>query len=202
MSLENYDPVALRIDRFWKQYPNGRILTELVDLTGDRIIVKAEIYTDREDARPVASDFAMEIQGTSKVNQFFHLEAGVTSAIGRALATFNFQGDPSKVGADARPSREEMQKVQRTSGQSAAAPRQTQQGDRPQIANPDALASEKQIVTVRRMAHQLAKQITDHEIASMTKGRASELIGQFSAEIANAKARQEDQNLADAEEPF
>jgi hypothetical protein len=94
MSIENYEPVAVRIDKFWKAYPNGRIHTDLVEFSGERVIARAEIYADREDARPVAVDFALEVQGSSNVNRHFHLEACVTSAIGRALATFNIQGDP------------------------------------------------------------------------------------------------------------
>ena len=52
VSLDNYEPVAVRIDKFWKTHPNGRIITDLVEFSGERVIARAEIYTDREDTRP------------------------------------------------------------------------------------------------------------------------------------------------------
>lgn len=193
MSLENYEPVAVRIDKFWKAYPNGRILTDLVEFSAERVIARAEIYTDREDTRPVASDFALEIQGSSNVNRNFHLEACVTSAIGRALATFNIQGDPSKLGADARPSREEMTKVERmeTTNPGGGAVTVT----RPVGAG---TASDKQKWAIKKMSKELGK-LPPTTLDSLSKQQASDLITELNAELANGKAAQEDLNQ---EEPF
>ena len=198
MSIENYEPVAVRIDKFWKAYPNGRIHTDLVEFSADRVIARAEIYADREDTRPVAVDFALEVQGSSNVNKHFHLEACVTSAIGRALATFNIQGDPTKLGADARPSREEMTKVARTSG----TPMQTSNpgGGNVTITQPvgAGTASDKQKWAIKKMSKELGK-LPPTNLDSLSKQQASDLIGKLDAEIANGKAAEEDDNR---EEPF
>lgn len=189
MSLENYEPVAVRIDKFWKQYPDGRILTDLIEFSADRVIARAEIYTDRNDTRPVASDFALEIQGSSNVNRNFHLEACVTSAIGRALATFNIQGDPSKLGADARPSREEMTKVARMETSNPGGGEVTV--TKPALAG---TASDKQKWAIKKMSKELGK-LPPINLESLSKQEASDLITDLNTEIANGKA-------AEQEEPF
>lgn len=178
MSLDNYEPVAVRIDKFWKANPNGRIITDLVEFSGDRVIARAEIYADRDDPRPAAVDFALEVQGSSNVNRNFHLEACVTSAIGRALATFNIQGDPTKLGSDARPSREEMAKVQRTATTSnnAGEVRVTRHG---------APASDKQKWAIKKISKELGK-LPPANLDQLTVSEASDLIGQLDAEKANA----------------
>lgn len=197
MSIENYEPVAVRIDKFWKAYPNGRIHTDLVEFSSDRVIARAEIYADREDTRPVAVDFALEVQGSSNVNKHFHLEACVTSAIGRALATFNIQGDPTKLGADARPSREEMTKVSRVTN---VVQMETSNpgGGNVTITQPvgAGTASDKQKWAIKKMSKELGK-LPPVNLDSLSKSQASDLIGALDAEIANGKAAEQDQ-----EEPF
>lgn len=186
LSIENYEPVAVRIDKFWKQYPNGRIHTDLVEFSAERVIARAEIYSDREDTRPVAVDFALEVQGSSNVNKHFHLEACVTSAIGRALATFNIQGDPTKLGADARPSREEMTKVERVQNGNVTVTQPVGAGT----------ASDKQKWAIKKMSKELGK-LPPTNLDSLSKSQASDLIGALDAEIANGRAAE-----ADQEEPF
>jgi len=105
-NLEDYDTVESRIKKFWEQFPNGRIHTQIMHNDGSRFIVQAWIYTDREDERSVTSGMAEEIVGSSMVTKTSALEVCETSAIGRALANFIFSGNK-------RPSREEMEKVER-----------------------------------------------------------------------------------------
>ena len=109
--LSQYEPVADRIARFWEQYPNGRIATRIIERTEKDIIVEAEIYTDRDDARPVTNDFAQESIGLSQITKHSWLETCTTSAIGRALGDLNFAA--KKNGKIQRPSREEINKVER-----------------------------------------------------------------------------------------
>ncbi len=111
--LDNYEPVADRISKFWDKYPNGRLHTEIVLINETEIVIKASAYTDREDTRPAAIDFAQETRGSSNINKQSFIENCSTSALGRVLATLNFQ--PKKDGKAIRPSREEMKAVSRAS---------------------------------------------------------------------------------------
>lgn len=104
----DYEPVDQRLNRFWENHPDGRVHTDLVYDDGQRCIVKASIYFDRQDPTPVAVDYAEEVLTDRGVNSTSRIENCCTSAIGRALADCGYA---SKTGA--RPSREEMQKVER-----------------------------------------------------------------------------------------
>ena len=115
-NLNDYATVAERITAFWAKHPEGRIHTTLVEYAADHVVMRAEIFSDREDARPVATDYAEEIRTERGVNSSSMVENCSTSAIGRALA--NYGMSLSK----ARPSREEMQKVQRMEQASRPAP--------------------------------------------------------------------------------
>ena len=116
MSIEDYEPVASRLARFWAAHPDGRIITSLVTFEGDRVIAQCDVYLDRDDLRPVATDFAEELRGSNNVNKTSHIENALTSATGRALADCNFASSDDW---NKRPSREEMQKVQRMTGQNS-----------------------------------------------------------------------------------
>ena len=107
--LDNYEPVADRIAKFWEKYPEGRLHTEIVLINETEIVIKASAYTNREDARPAAIDFAQESRGSSNINKQSFIENCSTSALGRVLATLNFQ--PKRDGKALRPSREEMTRV-------------------------------------------------------------------------------------------
>lgn len=103
--LDNYEPVADRITKFWKLFPNGRILTEIKLINETEVVVQASIFTDREDVRPASVDWAHETRGSSNINRASFLENCSTSAIGRGLATLGLSASKN------RPSREEMLKV-------------------------------------------------------------------------------------------
>jgi hypothetical protein len=112
-NLDDYEPVASRIARFWVEHPCGAIHTELVFDDGKRCIVKATVHFDSTQA-PVSSDYAEEHYSERGVNATSRVENCSTSAQGRALAAAGFlPSDWTK-----KPSREEMAKVER---QSAAA---------------------------------------------------------------------------------
>lgn len=106
-NLENYETVEDRLSKFWEEHSEGRILTSIHYYDDNRILVRAEIYFNREDDRPVATGYAEEIRGASPVNRTSHAENAETSAIGRGLANCGYAAK------GARPSREEMEKVQR-----------------------------------------------------------------------------------------
>ncbi len=105
----DYEMVEDRLAKFWKDNPNGRVYTEVVKTSDDgtMVIVKAYIYADKEDINPVATGIAQELQGQGGfANTDAWMENCETSAIGRALANWNYQGTGKK-----RPSKEEMSKV-------------------------------------------------------------------------------------------
>jgi hypothetical protein len=159
MSIEDYEPVASRLARFWEKHPEGRVITKLVTIEGDRVVVQADIYVDREDDRPIATDFAEEIRGSNNVNKTSHVENACTSAIGRALADCDFA---SSTDWTKRPSREEMSKVQRMSGDT----RITESSD---------LASEKQQNMIRAVCKSMGK-VPPANLQGMTKREASQYI--------------------------
>lgn len=104
----DYEPVEDRLRRFYEQYPDGRVTTDLVAYSDTQYIVKATIYRDHDPATmPWATGYAEETVGSSPVNRTSALENGETSAIGRALANANFAAKGK------RPSREEMNKAAR-----------------------------------------------------------------------------------------
>ena len=159
MSIEDYEPVASRLARFWEKHPEGRVITKLITFEGDRVIVQADIYVDREDDRPVATDFAEELRGSNNVNKTSHIENACTSAIGRALADCDFA---SSTDWTKRPSREEMHKVERMSG-----------GTR--ITESSNLASEKQQNMIRAVCKSMGK-TPPANLQGMTKREASAYI--------------------------
>lgn len=120
-NIDDYETVGERISRAHADHPDLRIVTNLVDVVRDpetqkplQYIVRAEVwYGDILKA----VDYAEEIVGSSPVNKTSALENACTSSIGRALANANYQGtDPRSK----RPSREEMEKVQRAESASVS----------------------------------------------------------------------------------
>jgi hypothetical protein len=104
--LSSYEPVSDRITKFWAKYPQGRLHTEIVLINETEVVVKALAFTDKDDARPTAVDFAQETRNSSHINRNNFLENASTSAIGRVLNTVGISSKGGK-----RPSREEMLKV-------------------------------------------------------------------------------------------
>ena len=131
-NLDNYETVEERLVKFWEAHPEGRILTSIYHYDDNKVVIKAEIYFNREDDRPVATGYAEEVRGSSPVNKTAHVENADTSAIGRGLANCGFQSK-----AAPRPSRQEMDKVKRYS----EAPRDYQKTTAPQMYAQDDQAS-------------------------------------------------------------
>ena len=168
--LDSYEPVASRIARFWAEHPCGAIHTELVFDDGHRCVIKATVYFD-STAAPVSSDYAEEMQTERGVNATSRLENCSTSAQGRALAAAGFlPSDWTK-----KPSREEMQKVQRQGGDYQ--PAQRTSGATVITENGD-LASDKQRNMIKAVCKSLGK-TPPVELQSFTKRQASAYIDEL-----------------------
>jgi hypothetical protein len=157
----DYAEVAERLPLFWKDCPRGRIVTEIVVDDGQRIVIRAELYADIADTVPTTTGYAEEIRGSSMVNKTSALENCETSAIGRALANYQYQGSKK------RASLEEMVKVYR-------------QGEQPQTttnaapARTQSLGSSSEPPTAKQLGMLRAKNWEG--AAPTTKREASELI--------------------------
>jgi hypothetical protein len=118
-NLSDYETVEERIRRFYKDNPDGRIITENQTTLQDRQVgtwvVYAAVYlTNDREALARATGLAFEVDGQGMANKTSALENAETSAIGRALANAGYSGNK-------RASREEMAKVARDKKPSATA---------------------------------------------------------------------------------
>lgn len=122
-NLNDYETVKSRKERFYKDHPNGRIIVELMNQdVENHAIFRASIYLSPEDqglTLPRSTGYAYEIRdrelsvSTSgkqyeSINYTSWTENAEESAIGRALDNAGYSGNK-------KPSREEMEKVQRMS---------------------------------------------------------------------------------------
>ena len=101
-----------RLKKFWKDNPNGRINTDVVSSSSDgtMVIVKAELFADKDDIVPVSTGLAQETKGLGGfANNEAWLENCESSSLGRALANWKYQGNKKP-----RPTQEEMKKVTET----------------------------------------------------------------------------------------
>jgi hypothetical protein len=166
-NLDDYEPVAARLDRWLKDHPDGRVITDLVHYLQDVAVFKAELWLDGEI---IATGWAEEVRGQGNVNRTSHVENCETGAVGRALANAGYAGsDVSK-----RPSREEMGKVQRMSqGTDKRMPDV-------RITQPDGVASEKQINYIKSLL-KAAGHLRPANLDSITKGEASAMVDALKA---------------------
>jgi hypothetical protein len=154
-NLDDYEPVASRLDRFLKAHPDARVITDLVHYGSDIAVFKAELWLDGEI---IATGWAEEIRGQGNVNKTSHLENCETGAVGRALANAGLSGSDF----NKRPSREEMGKVQRMQGDT-------------QITEPSNLASDKQLNMIRAVCKSMGRTVPSG-IQGWTKKEASQFI--------------------------
>ena len=105
-NLEEYELVEDRLKAFWKDNPKGTITTDVVHITDDGSCVTIKAYVHNNDGNLVSTGIAQETKGQGGfANKDAWVENCETSAIGRALANWKYQGSSK------RPSAQEMSKV-------------------------------------------------------------------------------------------
>ena len=104
-NLDDYETVEERLIKYWKDHPNGRIITHLLESGSARFIVKADLYRGDDLQTVWTTGLAEETVQGRGVNATSALENCETSAIGRALANAGYATKGK------RASREEMSKV-------------------------------------------------------------------------------------------
>ncbi len=105
--LSNYETVEERLVRWWQAYPNAQIVTTMVHYDTKTVVFRAEGLVD---GRVIATGYAEEVHGSSPVNKTSFVENCETSSIGRMIGNSPLGTKPGS-----RPSRQEMQKVERSS---------------------------------------------------------------------------------------
>ena len=112
--LDNYEFVEDRLKRWWAAYPNAQIVTTMVHYDGKTVVFRTEGIVE---GRVIATGYAEEVHGSSPVNKTSFVENCETSSVGRMIGNSPLGTKPG-----ARPSRQEMQKVERLAESSQRSP--------------------------------------------------------------------------------
>lgn len=86
--LDDYVPVAERVELFRADHPGWSLLSELLVDDGNRVLVRAKVETEK--GRVMGTGHAEEIRNEGQVNRTSAIENAETSAWGRALACLGY----------------------------------------------------------------------------------------------------------------
>lgn len=183
-NLDDYEPVAARLDRWLEQTRKGyaesvndmpRVVTHMVSTPGaDICVIRAELWLG--DVL-VATGYAEEVRGAGNVNRTSHVENCETSAVGRALANYGMAGaDMAK-----RPSREEMAKVNRSSNGPAMETGTDSRWANVVVTQPTGLASDKQVGYAASLYKNAGKTAPKKWLATLNKAEISAVIDRLKA---------------------
>ena len=96
---KDYVQVHERVMEFHKQYKNGKIETDVIEMT-DRFITRTKVTPDIENPERYFTGIAYEKEGASFINKTSALENCETSSVGRALGFLNIGIDTSIASKD------------------------------------------------------------------------------------------------------
>jgi hypothetical protein len=130
---DEYITVHERIEKFYAKFPQGRIITAIIEHNEETgfILMRAEVYREPDDALPAATGHAYELRSAGHVQAGSYVEVCETSSVGRALALLGFEVRRGVA------SREEVIRGARKQQAAAAPPTQ------PERPAPEKPASEK-----------------------------------------------------------
>jgi pyruvate/2-oxoglutarate dehydrogenase complex dihydrolipoamide acyltransferase (E2) component len=90
---DEYITVSERIEKFYAKFPQGRIITTVMEHHQETgfILMRAEVYREPDDALPAATGHAYELRSAGHVQAGSYVEVCETSSVGRALALLGFE---------------------------------------------------------------------------------------------------------------
>src|SRR5215212_1950740 len=90
---DEYITVHERIEKFYAKFPQGRILTSIVEHNEETgfILMRAEVYRAPDETLPAATGHAYELRSAGHVQAGSYVEVCETSSVGRALALLGFE---------------------------------------------------------------------------------------------------------------
>ena len=154
--IQDYITVAERIEKFYERYPEGRVITHIIEHDAERgfILIRAEVYRNPDDALPAATGHAYELKSEGYVQRTSYIEVGETSAVGRALAMAGFEVkrgiasreelDKSARMAREEPARERPKAATAPAVKQSAVAEQAAKADQPARADQAATDEQKQ----------------------------------------------------------
>lgn len=99
-NLDDYEDVAARVLRFQKAYPEGRIVTDVIQFDAEKgiILISAQVYRNATDTLPAGVDYAFGDASTFNSGmRKWYVEDTCSSAIGRSLSlVLETQKKPTK----------------------------------------------------------------------------------------------------------
>jgi hypothetical protein len=99
-NLDDYEDVAARVLRFQKLFPEGRIVTDVIQFDAEKgfILVSAQVYRNATDTLPAGVDYAFGDASTFNTGmRKWYVEDTCSSAIGRSLSlVLETQKKPTK----------------------------------------------------------------------------------------------------------
>jgi hypothetical protein len=129
---DEYITVHERIEKFYAKFPQGRIITTIIQHNEETgfVLMRAEVYREPDDALAAATGHAYELRSAGHVQAGSYVEVCETSSVGRALALLGFEVRRGVA------SREEVIRGARKQ-QTAAAPAQAQKPAQERTPAPD-----------------------------------------------------------------
>ena len=90
---DEYITVHERIEKFYEKFPEGRILTSIIEHNAETgfVLMRAEVYRVPDDTLPAATGHAYELKSAGHVQAGSYVEVCETSSVGRALALLGFE---------------------------------------------------------------------------------------------------------------